>query len=70
MKLIAHTLHFIHQPGNLVIEASSHLLTRSSHLVREPGDLVVQAPSHRVELGAHLRLGAAIAHPIGALQWR
>src|SRR5215471_15900102 len=66
--LVAHTLHFGANSIKLVVYMPNRLLTRSPHLIRELGNPVVPTLGHSVELTAHLCLGAAVTHPVGALQ--
>jgi hypothetical protein len=64
--LIAHALHFIHQPSNFVIYALSYLFARSSLLAVNSAKLVVQALGHFSELTPGPSQGEAIPGSKGA----
>src|SRR5215813_11328301 len=64
--LVAHTLHFGTNSIELIIDASSYLLSRSLLLAINPAKLVVQAPGHGVEVTTGPAHGAQVAEAISA----
>jgi hypothetical protein len=68
--LVAHTLHLIRQPGDLVIYTLNYLLPRSSLLAVNSAKLVIQALGHFSELTPGPSQGEAVTSSISAAFFR